>query len=266
MAGVEFSLNRERTAAALMDRRVVVVMTRDHVKTARHLVDTMLAVHQAGFVAEATMRISHDLISEAMPELKRLRQEELDKGNTFVLGVGSITSDAELERAAKWGFDMLVGPGNMASQGTDPYAALSVLQKMGYFLAPAASTPTEFQNFLGPIYPADAIKIFPADVLGPKGIQSLLAPYARPERQIMVMPTGGVDHVTGPKYIEAISKGGFMPLLGMSSPLELVKKNKAPGDIPTIWRSIGDFIDQFLKNNEGRPFGAIDPINFGQPV
>jgi 2-keto-3-deoxy-6-phosphogluconate aldolase len=258
MAGVEFRLDRNRTAAALMASRVVVVMTKDHVKTARHLVDTMWTVYQAGFVAEATMRIPEPIIRDAMPELINLRQAELEKGKTFVLGVGSITSDRDREVAAELGFDMLVGPGKMIGQKTDPYEVLGKLQKMGYFLAPAAATPSEFEDWLGPLFIPDAIKVYPADAT-----KNLLPPCARPERQVIkVMPTGGVDDLTGPKQVKLIAKNGFIPMLGMSKPLEAVIKNQAPGDIPLIWRSIGDFIGSFLANNDQVPFGAIDQARF----
>ena len=262
MSGIEFSLNRARTAAAVRNSGVVVVMNRKHVKSPDDLVTTMRTLHQAGFVAETTLRIDRKIIEEAMPDLQELRRDELAAGRTFVLGVGSIISDPELEFAAKMGFDMLVGPATMVSQGTFPTTPLYAMQQKNYFLAPAAFTPSEFQFLLtGNRFVPDAIKIFPANSHGPKGLQGLLAPFARQEyKELMIMPTGGVDHATGPQYIKAIAANGFTPILGMSSPLSLVEERKETGNPRLIMDSIGAFMRSFLGNNEGREFGAIKSV------
>ena len=262
MIGSEFRLDRARTAAAVRSSEVVVVMNRKHVKSPDDLVTTMRTLHQAGFVAETTLRIDRKMIQDAMPELQELRRDEFAAGRTFVLGVGSIISDAELDFAAKMGFDMLVGPATMVSQRTDACHSLFTLQELGHFVAPAAFTPTELQGFLTdhPFLP-DAIKIFPANTHGPKGLQGLLAPFAREQyRGVMIMPTGGVDAETGPKYIKAIAANGFAPILGMSSPLSLVEEKKETGNPRLIMDSIGAFMRSFLANNGHQEFGAIKSV------
>ena len=116
------------------------------------------------------------------------------------------------------------------------------------YSAPAIFTPSELQYFIerpDGLEP-DAIKVFPAGSHGPSGIKSLLAPYVR-ERHFgrIIMPTGGVDYETGPKYQEAISANGFTPVLGMSAPLKLVEKEGKPGDVETIRSSLVNFSQKF---------------------
>ena len=60
------------------------------------------------------------------------------------------------------------------------------------------------------------------------------------------MPTGAVDYETGPLYQEAIRKRGFFPVLGMSSPLALIDKEKKPGDPECIRRSLAEFRQKFI--------------------
>jgi len=65
------------------------------------------------------------------------------------------------------------------------------------------------------------------------------------------MPTGGVNAETGPKFQENISKRGYTPVLGMSAPLELVGKEKKPGDVETIRRSLAQFRESFTPYAAG---------------
>jgi 2-keto-3-deoxy-6-phosphogluconate aldolase len=123
-----------------------------------------------------------------------------------------------------------------------------IAHEAGCFAAPAVMTPTEFQYFIereDGLEP-DAVKVFPAGVLGPKGISDLLAPFVRDRHaNRIIMPTGAVNLETGPKYQEAISKRGYTPVLGMSAPLDLVSERKMPGDLATIEESLAEFRKKF---------------------
>lgn len=270
MVAISGWLSRTEVKKALLDSRVVVVMNKRHVKKPEDMITTMSAIHQAGFVGEVTLRIDPAIISGAMPELRRLRTEA-DPQHPFVLGVGSIIDNEGLEFASEQGFDMLVGPGNMVSQGTDPVKALRTIQNRHHllapaanspFLAPAANSPSELQWLLtgepGKGFIPDAIKIFPANVHGPKGLGALLAPFSRPKyADWIIMPTGGVDSKTGPEFAKAIAGAGFQPVLGMSDPLKLVEERNELGNPRLIADSLGAFIGRFLDNNGKQPFGAI---------
>jgi len=243
----QYKKDRKRVDAALRKSGVVVVMNKDHVKTPEHMVVTMTEVYKAGFVAECTLRIDAGILREGMKELVKARAESR-ADNPFVLGVGSVINPKELEAAIDMGFDMIVAPANVMGGCGEGRDFVRIAHEAGCFAAPAVMTPTEFQYFIereDGLEP-DAVKVFPAGVLGPKGISDLLAPFVRDRHSgRIIMPTGAVNFETGPKYQEAITKRGYFPVLGMSAPLELVSERKKPGDVATIRESLAEFRAKF---------------------
>jgi 2-keto-3-deoxy-6-phosphogluconate aldolase len=246
MAG--YRRDRARVDRALRAAGIVVVMNRDHVKKPEDLVTTMWEVYQAGYVAECTFRIDEALIREAMQELTKHRAEA-PAGKPFVLGVGSVINPKELEAAIGMGFDMIVAPANVMGGYGEGKEFVRIAHEANVFAAPAVLSPTELQYFIerdDGLEP-DCVKIFPAGVHGASGVADLLAPYVRDRHKgRIIMPTGGVNAETGPKFQESISKRGYTPVLGMSAPLALVGKEKKPGDVETIRRSLAEFKESFV--------------------
>ena len=248
----DYKRDRARVDAALRKSGVVVVMNRDHVKKPEDLVTTMWEVYQAGLVAECTFRIDEALIREAMKELVK-RRAEAPADKPFVLGVGSVINPKELEAAIDMGFDMVVAPANVMGGYGEGIEAVRIARKANVFVAPAVLSPWELQYFIerSDGLEPDCVKIFPAGVHGPSGVADLLAPYVRDRHKgRIIMPTGGVNNETGPQFQESISKRGYFPVLGMSAPLSLVAKEKKPGDVDVILRSLADFRAKF------RPYQA----------
>jgi 2-keto-3-deoxy-6-phosphogluconate aldolase len=246
MAG--YQRDRARVDKALRAAGIVVVMNRDHVKKAEDLVTTMWEVYQAGYVAECTFRIDEALIKEAMQGLTK-RRAEAPADKPFVLGVGSVINPKELEAAIGMGFDMIVAPANVMGGYGEGKEFVRIAHEANVFAAPAVLSPTELQYFIerdDGLEP-DCVKIFPAGVHGASGVADLLAPYVRDRHKgRIIMPTGGVNAETGPKFQESISKRGYTPVLGMSAPLALVGKEKKPGDVETIRRSLAEFKERFV--------------------
>lgn len=247
-----YQRDRKRVDAALRKSGVVVVMNKDHVKEPAHMVTTMTEVYKAGIVAECTFRIDAGILRDAMQELVKVRAQA-PSDNPFVLGVGSVINPKELEAAIDMGFDMIVAPANVMGGYGEGSEFVRIAREANVFSAPAVLSPTELQYFIerdDGLEP-DAIKVFPAGVHGPKGIDALLAPYVRDRHKgRIIMPTGGVDFETGPQYQGAISKRGYTPVLGMSAPLKGVAAAKKPGDPDTIRKSLDDFKARF-KPYEG---------------
>lgn len=239
--------NRQTTDRVLRAAGVVVVMNRDHVKTPEDMVVTVEAIYRAGLVAEVTFRIEEGILREGMTELAR-RRGGYQGALPFIIGVGSVINPRELRAAIDMGFDMVVAPGNVMGGYGEGVELVKACQAHEVFSAPAVFTPTELQYFIerdDGLEP-DAVKIFPARSHGPLGLGDLLAPFVRDRhRNRIIMPTGAVDYETGPQYREAIAKRGFFPVLGMSSPLALVSKEKKPGDPDCIKRSLEDFQQRF---------------------
>ena len=246
----KYKRDRKRVDAALRKSGVAVVMNKNHVEKPEHIVTTMQAVYEAGYVAEVTFRIEEAMLREAMKELVKLR-EKSPADNPFVLGVGSVINPHELEAAVEMGFDMLVAPANVMGGYAEGKEFVRIAHEAGCFAAPAVFTPSEFNYFLerdDGLEP-DAFKVFPARSHGPKGVADLLAPFARARHKgKIIMPTGAVDYETGPQYISAITGRGFFPVLGMSAPLKLVEDRKKPGDLATIKESLDVFRKKFQES------------------
>ena len=121
----EYQRDRSKTDAAMRKSGVVVVMNKSHITEPEHMVTTMKAIYEAGYVAEVTFRIEEALLREAMVELVKIRADS-PADNPFILGVGSVINPQELDAAIEMGFDMIVAPANvMGGYGEG---------KEGYFL------------------------------------------------------------------------------------------------------------------------------------
>ncbi|WP_432799533.1 hypothetical protein [Poriferisphaera sp. WC338] len=234
---------RQVVDKALRASGIVIVLNQSHVKTTQHIVDTMVAIYEQGYVAELTFRIDHGMIREAMAELVKLKAEApVDK--PFVLGVGSVINPAELDDAIEMGFNMIVAPGNVMGGYGEGKEFIRIAHEHDVFAAPAVFTPTELGYFIerGDDLIPDAIKIFPARTHGPKGISDLLAPFVRERhKNRIIMPTGAVNETTASDFYQAIISRGFSPVLGMSAPLQGVVDQNAPGDSKALAESLQRF-------------------------
>jgi len=243
----EYTRDRKRVDAALRKSGVIVVMNKSHVETPEHMVTTMKAVYEAGFVAEVTFRIEEEILREAMTELRPL-QAEAPPDNPFVLGVGSVINPGELDAALEMGFDLIVAPANVMGGYGEGKDFIRIAREADAFAAPAVFTPTELNYFLerdDGLEP-DGIKVFPARSHGPAGVSDLLAPFVRTRhRNRIIIPTGAVNAKTGPEYRDVISKRGFTPVLGMSAPLQPVVDVKKPGDLAVVQQALADFKNSF---------------------
>ncbi len=240
----------KRVEKMLREKGVVVVMGRDHAKTPQDVINTVLGIYEAGFIAEVTFRIPEEILKEAMGELRKRREESLKSrpGDPLVLGVGSVINPRELHTAIEMGFDMIVGPDTGMGGCREPIEFVRIVRSAKCFGVPGTFSPSEFAYFLereDGLEP-DGIKIFNASVYGPSGVGALLAPYQRDRHNgKMIMPTGGVNLKTAAGFQEQISKRGFCPVLGMSAPLELVTERKKVGDPDVIRESLAKFKAEF---------------------
>ena len=99
----------------------------------------------------------------------------------MLIGAGTLTTPSQVEEVAAAGGRLIVTP-------HADTAIVRAAKRAGLFACPGFFNPTEAFALLDA--GADALKLFPAEVLGPpmlKALRSVLPPSA------MVIPVGGVD-------------------------------------------------------------------------
>ncbi len=112
-----------------------------------------------------------------------------------LVGAGTVTCVAEVEAVAAAGGRLIV----------TPYARVDVVRRakqLGLYAVPGALTPTEIASMHDA--GADAVKIFPADMMPPavlKGLRAVLSP------EILLVPVGGISLDNMESYMDAGAAG-----------------------------------------------------------
>lgn len=122
----------------------------------------------------------------AMDAIRALKQAELD----ILVGVGTLTSAADLEKVADIGVDFAISP------GVTP-ALLQAGKDTGIKLLPGIGSASELM--LGLEYGLSEFKLFPADTIN--GYE-LLKAFSGPFSQVKFCPTGGIGLHNLVKYME----------------------------------------------------------------
>ena len=136
------------------------------------LVPACMALLEGGLEAvEITLTTPGAL--DAVTALRRLQ------GQGCLVGNGTITSAEEARRSIEAGAQFLVCP-------TLDHATIQAANQAGIPILPGAYTPTEILE--ADRAGAAMVKVFPAEVLGPRYVKSLLAPLPH----LKLAPTGGV--------------------------------------------------------------------------
>ncbi|GAB3052872.1 bifunctional 4-hydroxy-2-oxoglutarate aldolase/2-dehydro-3-deoxy-phosphogluconate aldolase [Sediminivirga luteola] len=123
-------------------------------------------------------------------------------GPDVELGAGTVLSESDVEAALSHGATYIVTP------AVAPSVAAAV--RRGVPVLAGALTPTEVvaARDAG----ADAVKVFPASVFGPRYLKDLRAPFP----DVPFVPVGGVDAAQVPEYLShgAVAVGVASPLCG----------------------------------------------------
>ena len=144
-------------------------------------------------------------------------------GDRMLVGAGTLTEAAQVTQVADAGGKLIV----------TPHAELSVVRaakEAGLFAVPGFFNPTEAFALLKA--GADAIKLFPAEVLGPPMLKALKAVLPK---GTLVVPVGGISEKSIPQWIAAGANG-----FGAGSSIY------APGDDPkTVLQKAKQLLDAF---------------------
>ncbi|NAZ86645.1 bifunctional 4-hydroxy-2-oxoglutarate aldolase/2-dehydro-3-deoxy-phosphogluconate aldolase [Kineococcus indalonis] len=184
---------RPPLSALLRQVPVVAVLRARHAREYAPVVEALLA----GGVRSVELTLSTAGVFEELPGLRERFSGDAE------IGVGTVTTREEAERALDAGADYLVTPTTVLD-----VVAAAVERAVPVF--PGGLTPTELHA--GWRAGATAVKLFPASAVGPGYLAQLRGPFP----DLRVVPSGGVGVDDAAAWIAAgalaVSLGG--PLLG----------------------------------------------------
>lgn len=116
-------------------------------------------------------------------------------GADALVGAGTVMSAEDAARVAEAGGQLAISP------HLDP-AVVAAAKATGLVAIPGAFTPTEI--FAALRAGADAVKLFPAELIGPDGLRALRAVVPA---EVALIPVGGVSAATIPAWRAAGASG-----------------------------------------------------------
>ncbi|MBI0435027.1 2-dehydro-3-deoxy-6-phosphogalactonate aldolase [Roseomonas sp. KE0001] len=163
-------------------------------------------------VGEALVRAGFAIIEVPLNSprpLESIRRLQEAFGDRALIGAGTVTSPTAVAEVAAAGGRLIVMPHG------DP-AVVRAAKQAGLFCAPGVATPTE--GFAALANGADALKLFPAEALGPAVLKAWRSVF--PARTAF-LPVGGITPEGMAPFLEAGAAG-----FGLGSALY------RPGDAP----------------------------------
>jgi len=147
-----------------------------------------LALVEAGFgIVEVPMNSPDP--TESVGRLKRAL------GEACLIGAGTVTTARQVADVAAAGGRLIVMP------HSDP-AVIAAAKAAGLLCAPGVATPTE--GFAALANGADALKLFPAEMLGPEVLKAWRAVFPK---DTAFIPVGGVTPLNFGAYVKAGAAG-----------------------------------------------------------
>ncbi|RLP74702.1 2-dehydro-3-deoxyphosphogluconate aldolase [Mycetocola tolaasinivorans] len=184
---------RSSLSSILEETPIVAVLRAGHAREYAPVIEALVA----GGVRSIELTLSTEGVFDLLPDLVR------EFGDRAEIGVGTITSRAQAERALDGGAGYLVTP-------ITDLDIIAAAVSRGIPIYPGGLTPTEL--FSAWNAGATAVKLFPASTVGPGYIGQLRGPFPG----IRVVPSGGIGVDDAAAWIRAgasaVSLGG--PLLG----------------------------------------------------
>lgn len=173
--------------------QVIAVLRTTHASKYLPVIESLMA----GGVRFIELTLTTDGVFDHLSEIRET------VGNGAHIGIGTVTSTDQTERAYDGGAQFLVTPSTNLN-------IINAAKSRGVPIVSGGLTPTELH--MGWNAGAEAVKVFPASAVGPGYIGQLHGPFP----QMQVIPSGGVTVEDAPRWISAgalaVSLGG--PLLG----------------------------------------------------
>lgn len=116
-------------------------------------------------------------------------------GDACLVGAGTVTTVRQVEEIAAAGGRLIVMP------HSDP-AVVIAAKAAGLLCAPGVATPTE--GFAALANGADALKLFPAEMLGPSVVKAWRAVFPK---DALMIPVGGITPLNFGEFLKAGAAG-----------------------------------------------------------
>lgn len=173
-------MNKHTTIRRIIDSGIIAILRSP---TGAKLIDAAKAVVAGGIsTVEVTMTTPG--------ALNIIRDTKRALADGVCMGVGSVLDPETARSALLAGAEFIVTPVVIPE-------VIRLANRYGVPVISGAMTPTE--AFTAHELGSDFIKLFPADILGPKYVKALLAPLP----MLQVIPTGGVAPENVGEYIKA---------------------------------------------------------------
>ena len=145
-------------------------------------------------LAEAGFRIIEVPLNSPQP-LQSIGTLARELGDECLIGAGTVMSAAQVTEVADAGGKLIVMPHSDAT-------VIRAAKSRGLQCAPGIATPTE--AFAALAAGADALKLFPAELLGPAVLKALRAVFAK---DVLFVPVGGITPHNMADYAAAGANG-----------------------------------------------------------
>ena len=145
---------------------------------------------------------------EPFESVRRLAQWA---GPELIVGVGTVLTVQQVKQAQQAGAQIVLSP-------NADHAVIRQAKLLSMFSVPGVATPSE--GFAALQAGADALKLFPAETIGPAGLKAWRSVF---DKSVQLIPVGGVSAQNARDYLNAGAAG-----LGAGSSIF------APGDQPDV--------------------------------
>lgn len=173
-------MNRELTIGTIEEGRIIAILRGDFEGREEEIVSALV---EGGITAVEVTLNSPD----ALKTIDRLARSF---GSRIAVGAGTVLTAGDVVRAAGAGARFIVSPNRDTR-------VIAETRRLNLVSLPGCFTPSEIVEALDA--GADAVKIFPADTLGPAYIRAVRAPLGA----VRLIPTGGVTPEKAREYFAA---------------------------------------------------------------
>jgi len=150
-------------------------------------------------------------------------------GDTVLTGAGTITRQDEIDKIVELGGNLLVMP------HTDPALIRHAKSHANTFAIPGCFTPSEVFSAIHA--GADALKLFPAEILTPRGVKAIKSIL---KQKIPLLTNGGITPDNMQEFVKAGTNGiGLGTALYAPGDSALEVANKARGFVETMRKLMG---------------------------